>query len=143
MPEFTGGNHFITMAYGLLDPNENKVTFTRCGHPSPWLLHHDGSSECLRSNMPAFGIYRDVNYIDEIKNISHGDILVIYTDGVVDTENQKSKAFGIKKLTKVVAKNRELSARKLIQEVINQTRLFSGYQPFRDDFTLVILKSGR
>ena len=140
LPDFTGGNNFITMAYGLLDPIENQVTFTRCGHPSPILLHANGVSESLRSNSPAFGIYKNISYVDESKNISQGDILVVYTDGVVDIENQKGKAFGSKRLMKVIEKNRGFSAKDLIKEIINQTQHFSGFQPFQDDFTLVILK---
>jgi len=139
-PEFTGGNHFITMAYGLLDPGNDKVTFTRCGHPSPWLLHNNEGSETFRENKPALGIYKDVVYVDESKRLSHGDILVIFTDGVVDTENHQGEAFGSKRLMKVIGKSKNLPAKALIQAVINETRHFRGFHPFQDDFTLVIIK---
>ncbi len=140
LPEFTGENHFITMAYGILDIENNQITFTRCGHPSPRLLHADGSDETLHSNRPAFGIYRDVNYVDESKRLSQGDILVIFTDGVLDVENYQGEAFGSSRLMEIISKNIGMSAKKLIQEVINETRVFGGYQPYQDDFTLVILK---
>jgi len=140
LPEFTGGNHFITMAYGLLDPTLGKLTFTRCGHPSPTLIHSDSSSEVLHVNRPAFGIYRKVQYMDETKILSPRDILVIFTDGVVDTEDQSGEAFGTKRLMAAVTKYRNLPAKALIQEIINQTRIFNDFQPFQDDFTLVIVK---
>lgn len=140
LPEFTGGNHFITMVYGLLDSSKDQVTFTRCGHPSPLLLRADHSSESLKENRPAFGIYSKVQYMDETKTLSPGDLLVIYTDGVVDTENGQGKAFGIKRLMAIIGKNRGFSAKALIKEVINGTRQFNGFQPFQDDFTLVIIK---
>ena len=140
LPEFTGGNHFITMAYGLLDPIKNVITFTRCGHPSPRLLHEDGSSETLHENKPAFGIYNNVNYVDESKTISPGDILVIFTDGVVDTENYRGDAFGSQQLMTIIAKKRDLSSKELIQQVVKQIRRFGEFHPFQDDFTLVIIK---
>ena len=140
LPEFTGGNHFITMAYGLLDPKLDRMIFTRCGHPSPTLIHIDGTSEYLQLNKPAFGIYRKVQYLDETKKLSPGDILVIFTDGVMDTEDHHGEAFGIKRLMAAVTKNRNLPAKALINEIINQTRIFNDFQPFQDDFTLVILK---
>ncbi|HEY9122118.1 MAG TPA: GAF domain-containing SpoIIE family protein phosphatase [Brevefilum sp.] len=140
LPEFTGGNHFITMIYGLLDATLGKFTFTRCGHPSPTLIHGDGSSEVLHVNKPAFGIYRKVQYMDETKTISPSDILVFFTDGVVDTENHDGEAFGTRRLMAAVTKYRNLSSKALIQEIINQTRIFNDFQPFQDDFTLVIVK---
>jgi len=140
LPEFTGGNHFITMIYGLLDTTLGKLTFTRCGHPSPTLIHSDSSSEVLHVNRPAFGIYRKVQYMDETKILSPRDILVIFTDGVVDTEDQSGEAFGTKRLMAAVTKYRNLPAKALIQEIINQTRIFNDFQPFQDDFTLVIVK---
>jgi len=140
LPEFTGGNHFITMIYGLLDTTLGKLTFTRCGHPSPTLIHSDGSSEVLHVNKPAFGIYRKVQYMDETKILSPRDILVIFTDGVVDTEDRCGEAFGTKRLMAAVTKYRNLPAKALIQEIINQTRIFNDFQPFQDDFTLVIVK---
>jgi sigma-B regulation protein RsbU (phosphoserine phosphatase) len=140
LPEFTGGNHFITMVYGLMDSRKDRITFTRCGHPSPRILHPGGSSSTLHVNMPALGIYRNVNYKDESTTLSPGDILVIFTDGVVDTENRQGKAFGGKILMNVIAENRSLPAKDIIQKVISETRIFSEFQPLLDDFTLVILK---
>jgi len=140
LPEFTGGNHFITMVYGLLDPTKDEIKFTRCGHPSPWLLHSDGGSETLLINKPALGIYKKVPYLDENKTLYPGDVLVVYTDGVVDTEDPHEKAFGSKRLKKIIRENRGLSAKALIHEVIKKTRHFSEFQPFLDDFTLVVIK---
>lgn len=78
--------------------------------------------------------------MDETKILSPRDILVIFTDGVVDTENQRGEAFGTKRLMAAVTKYRNLPAKALIQEIINQTRIFNDFQPFQDDFTLVIVK---
>ncbi len=140
LPEFTGENHFITMALGILDIENDQITFTRCGHPSPRLLHSNGDSESLHANRPAFGIYDQVDYVDEIKKISHGDILVVFTDGVLDVENYQGEAFGSTRLMNVIAENKGSSAKNMIQDVISETKVFGGFQPYQDDFTLVILK---
>jgi len=140
LPEFTGGNHFITMTYGILNPADDRVNFTRCGHPSPSLLHPDGTVETFIANRPAFGIYRDVDYVDENKTLSQGDILIIFTDGVVDIENQNGEAFGSQQLIETIAQNKVLTSQELIHHVVEQTRVFAGFQPYQDDFTLVIVK---
>jgi serine phosphatase RsbU (regulator of sigma subunit) len=140
LPEFTGGDHFITMVYGILEPVKNRMTFTRCGHPSPLLLHVDGVAETLRLNRPAFGIYDEVNYLDEIKDLKTGDILVMFTDGVMDAENLEGEAFGTRRLLKAIVTHRALPATQMIQKVIDETRAFCGFRPYQDDFSMVIVK---
>ncbi len=142
IPDFTGDSHFITMVLGILDPQNDEVIFVSCGHPSPRLLHTDGSSESLQSNGPAFGIYSKVDYVNETKNLSHGDILVMYTDGVVDIENPDGEPFGIERLKKLVTKYTELTVKEMIQKIIRETQAHSGYLTYQDDFTLVIVKKG-
>jgi sigma-B regulation protein RsbU (phosphoserine phosphatase) len=140
LPEFSGDSHFITMVYGVLDQQNDEITFVSCGHPSPCLLHLDNRLECLASNGPAFGIYSDSHYVNESKVLDKGDILLMYTDGVVDIENTKGEAFGVERLINVVKNNKSMPADILIQNVIHYAQAFSGGQNFDDDFTLVILK---
>ena len=140
IPEITGRSHFITMLYGILDPEINQGTFVSCGHPSPCLLHADGISEYLESNGPAFGIYSNINYVNERMHLLNGDILIMYTDGVLEMENPDGKVYGVENLVNLITKNRALPAKDLIQQVIAQTQAYSGFQTYLDDFTLVIVK---
>ena len=140
LPDFTGDSHFITMVYGVINPNNGGGTFVRCGHPSPMLLQKDGKLETLDANGPAFGIFSNVGYTNENMTLSSGDILVMYTDGVVDLENPAGVAFGCNRLKALIARNKTISARGLIRRVIQETRNFSDNQIPLDDFTLVIVK---
>ena len=140
LPEFTGNSHFITMSYGELHTTNDEIIFVSCGHPSPRLLHLAGRSEGLLSNGPALGIFSNADYYNESKFLSYGDVLILFTDGVVEIENQKGEPFGVKRLTAIVNKHRQLPAKDLIQKVIAETKSFSGSQTYQDDFTLVIVK---
>jgi sigma-B regulation protein RsbU (phosphoserine phosphatase) len=140
LPEFTADNHFISMVYGVLNPERDEMTFVRCGHPSPCVIHRDGEPEFLAANRPAFGIYRKVDYVDETKPLIEGDIVILYTDGVVEIENTKGQQFGVSRLITIISQNQELPASGLIQQVIWETQAFSDFQTYLDDFTLVILK---
>lgn len=140
LPESTGGRHFITMVYGVLDPGKDALTLVSCGHPSPCLLHQDSTCDFVSINGPAFGIYQNVSYQPAQVALSQDDILLMYTDGVVEIENQAGEAFGMARLAKLVRDNRDLNAADLIQRVIDATRAFSGSELYLDDFTLVIAK---
>jgi len=140
MPEFTGNSHFITMVYGVLDPKNDKVTFVSCGHPPVWLLHRDGKSDLMMTNGPALGIFSNIDYVNESKQLFPGDILIMYTDGVIEMDNPKVESFGIVRLKKVLTENWDLPAADLIQQVISYTKAFSGFQSYLDDFTLLIVK---
>jgi len=140
LPEFTGDSHFITAIYGVLNSTNDEVTFVSCGHPSPFLLHLDGRVESLQFNGPAMGIFEKTNYVNETIELTPGDILVIYTDGVTELENPEGEAFEVERLIDIVTKNRALKAAELVQLIIQETQAFSGYQTYEDDFTLVIAK---
>jgi sigma-B regulation protein RsbU (phosphoserine phosphatase) len=140
LPEFTGGSHFITLCYGELQTETDEITFVSCGHPSPRLIHLDGRREALLANGPALGIFGEANYFNESKFLSYGDILILYTDGVVEIENHKGDPFGVERLMILVSQYRQLPAKALLQKVIAETKNFSGSQTYLDDFTLVIVK---
>ena len=140
IPQFVGDSHFITMTYGILNPDTGEMTFVRCGHPSPILLHQDGKTETLTSNGPAFGVYGQAEYINESKSLTPGDILVIYTDGVVEIEDPEGKVYSIERLMDFIFKHRDLPSRGLIGRIILETQAFTGYQTYLDDFTLMIVK---
>lgn len=142
LPDFTGNGHYITAVYIVLNLETDEFTYVSCGHHPPQLLHADGSSQSLNIHGPALGIINNVNYTAEKLPIIPGDILALYTDGVVETFNSNEEEFGIERLKTAVLNGRGLPAAELVQQVIQETRKFSGSQSTLDDFTLVIIKRG-
>ena len=96
LPEFTANNHFVTAIYAVLDPPSGAIVYTSGGHPPPIFLHSDGSLEYLNCHGPAMGIFRRVTYHNEGAQLNPGDQLVLYTDGVVELENQEGQHFGVR-----------------------------------------------
>lgn len=75
----------------------------------------------------------------EVK-LNPGDVVVLYTDGITEAENQQKKQYGLERLTKVVSLNWQLSAAEMRQAVITDLRQHIGEQKLYDDITLVVLK---
>jgi phosphoserine phosphatase RsbU/P len=140
LPEFTADSDFVTVVYIVLKPELDEFTYICCGQQPPLLLHADGSQENLDVHGPALGVYKKVSYSTDNLSISPGDILAIYTDGVVELTDAAGIEFGAARLVSAIQEARDLPAENLIQHIIQVTRQFSGSHNFQDDFTLVIIK---
>ena len=140
LPEFTGDNHFVTVLYAILEVPSGDLRYISCGHPPPLLLRADGSLDKLDQKNMALGILQNFHYCDELIKINAGDTLILYTDGVVDIENQQGEAFGILRLIQLIRENQQLTATDMIGKVIEVTREYSDYRDNSDDLTLVILR---
>jgi sigma-B regulation protein RsbU (phosphoserine phosphatase) len=140
LPEFTGENHFVTVVYALLETISGNLTYVSCGHPPPLILRAGGGEEILTQHNTALGIFHSSQYNDGHAQMNAGDILVLYTDGVIELMNQRGEAFGIQCLVQVIRENQALAAADLISKVIEAVGVFSGHLGFLDDFTLVIVR---
>lgn len=140
LPEFTGNSSYITAVYLVLDAEVHEFTYVCSGHPPPLLIHADGTMQQLEVRGPALGVFRDARYTTETRLLLPGDILALYTDGVVEVANLLGEEFGVERLVNAIDRARGATSEGIIQAVIAETRKFSGSTTYSDDFTLVIVK---
>jgi phosphoserine phosphatase RsbU/P len=140
LPEFARKRDFVTAFYGILDIAGGTFTYSNCGHNLPFLVRADGQVERLTKSGPSLTILFDARYDTEIAALRRGDILVLYTDGVVEIFNRKKEQFGIERLEEVARRSRGGSADIVLQEIVKATRSFSGLSASQDDSTLVVIK---
>jgi phosphoserine phosphatase RsbU/P len=69
-----------------------------------------------------------------------GDVLVLYTDGVVEAADPESTEFGESRIAKVLAESAWLPAQDIVDALVNTTRAHTGCEHFEDDFTVVVVK---
>jgi sigma-B regulation protein RsbU (phosphoserine phosphatase) len=140
LPEFTGDNHFVTVLYVILDTSSGNLTYISCGHPPPLLLRTEGGVEKLDQQNTALGVFQNLHFVDAQIQMTAGDILVLYTDGVIELMNQGGEVFGVQRLLQVIRENQVLAVADLIGKVIEAAQGFSGSHGFLDDLTLVIVR---
>jgi phosphoserine phosphatase RsbU/P len=140
LPDCAGSGDFVTAVYAILSSISEEITYVCCGQEPPLLLHSDGSLGNLNVRNPALGIIKNVSFATEKLSLASGDILAIYTDGVVELANQEGVSFGVDRLAISLHEGRDLSAEELILKIIHETQQFSGSQSYLDDFTLVVIK---
>jgi sigma-B regulation protein RsbU (phosphoserine phosphatase) len=142
LPDFTGEANFVTSVYGVLNPADGRFTYTNCGHEPPILFRAGGGIEKLGIGGPLLsGVLEGVSYRTFEVTLAPGDLLLLYTDGVVEVmkEEEEEEEFGVTRLERVVQRFLHLPVSEIIGEIIRATREFAGSENYEDDFTLVIV----
>jgi sigma-B regulation protein RsbU (phosphoserine phosphatase) len=133
-------SRFVTAFYGLLEPRTGAIGFVNCGHNPPLLLRASGSHDLMAGGGPALGMWNEASFIPGAASVLPGDVLVLYTDGVIEVMNATGEMFGVERLERVVRQVRGGSSRQIVEAVVDATRVFAGRAGFDDDFTLVIVR---
>jgi sigma-B regulation protein RsbU (phosphoserine phosphatase) len=133
-------SRYVTAFYGLLEPLSGDLGFANCGHNPALLLRARGGRDMLPSGGPALGMWREATFTPGAASVLPGDILVLYTDGVIEVTNPSGDMFGVDRLEDVIRRRRTDSARGLVEAVVEATSVFAQRSGYEDDFTLVIIR---
>jgi sigma-B regulation protein RsbU (phosphoserine phosphatase) len=131
-------HRFISCFYGLLDTQTRKFSYANAGHCPPMLARGGG---CLRMNEggPVLGVFPDRHYRQGQIELSSGDTLVFFTDGVTEARDASGDEFGEERLQELLMLGGEFSARELRDLIMAAVGEFSD-GPVQDDATLMVLK---
>lgn len=133
-------NRFISFFIGCLDPKTGDLKYCNAGHNPPIILRKNRENIRLKDGGPVLGILRDSQYTPGKEHIESGDILVLYSDGVTEAENDVEEEFGEERLIASVRKNAKKSSYEIIESVEEDIDNFSLGAPQMDDLTLIIIK---
>jgi serine phosphatase RsbU (regulator of sigma subunit) len=131
---------FITFFYCLLSPQTMTLVYANAGHPPPILARRDGSHLRLRSGGGPLGFFPDCNYAEESLQISSGDKLLLFTDGLTETTNSESEEFGEDGLIRVMHEHSGVGAEELQKKIVQTVTEFGGGS-LKDDATLVVVSA--
>jgi sigma-B regulation protein RsbU (phosphoserine phosphatase) len=133
---------FITVFYGVLNTASGTMAYCNAGHNPPFLISpvKDGAHQALsRTGMP-LGIMEEASWEHGIVTINSGDVLVAFTDGVTEAQNDKEEFYGEARVLEVARSKVEHSTKSLLEALDNDIREYSGMVPQFDDMTLMVVK---
>ncbi|HEY5884703.1 MAG TPA: SpoIIE family protein phosphatase [Pyrinomonadaceae bacterium] len=133
-------NRFVTLFFAELDPESGALSFLNAGHNPPLIVHAAGTVEQLSSGGLPLGIKGDAEYREGRTHLNHGDVLVIYSDGVTEAASPNGEEFGPTRLYEVVSRNVDASAAGIRDRIESALTKFSQGTQAADDITLVIVK---
>jgi phosphoserine phosphatase RsbU/P len=138
--ELTEQSRYVTLFYAKLDVLRRTLEYTNAGHFPPVILRASEAETWLTEGGAVVGLLPEASYQTASVALNPGDVLILYTDGVIDAENDKEEMYAKERLVSVARANRTKSAQELVQIIRSSVFAFAGTEELRDDLTLVALK---
>ncbi len=134
---------FVTLSYAIIDERERKILLSDGGH-LPVLLKKGGSGEIIllkvSGGMP-LGVMEEVEFSQREFQLSSGDVLVFYSDGITEAKNIKREEFGEKRLIETLKKcGAEEKSSEILENIEKEIKKFTGKASQHDDITIVVIK---
>ena len=133
---------FITVMNAEYNLDTSLFTYSSAGH-NPLVIYkkENDTIELYGTKGVAIGFIEDYNYKENSFEVKSGDIIVFYTDGIIECENKDRELFGTHRLIDIIYKNKNLSAKELKEKILEGIESFREDYEQNDDITFVILKS--
>jgi sigma-B regulation protein RsbU (phosphoserine phosphatase) len=135
----TSAEKYATFFLGVYDESSSTFTYTNAGHLSPMLVR-DGAVELLDVNGTVVGAFPFSEYDESRVQLRPGDLLVCYTDGVTEPENEYGEMFGEERLMDLLLRNANRPEEEIIQLVLDSVRHWTGSEELQDDMTLLLAR---
>jgi hypothetical protein len=134
------GRRFTTAFLGELDPATGALTYVNAGHNWPVLRHASGAIERLQAGGLPLGISAARPYQCGAATLAAGDLLLIFTDGLVEAEDDREREFGEARMLPVVQALDSATATGAIQHIMSSVDAFVGLTRQHDDITCLALR---
>jgi phosphoserine phosphatase RsbU/P len=138
--ESTPEAKYATLFLGIYDGATRRLTYSNGGHLPPILISEDGSSQHLTCSGTVVGLLENVAYPETTVQLQRGDLLVAYSDGVTEPENDYGE-FGEERLIGIVRDNRYLPLVRITEIVTAAVEDWIGDKEQPDDVTLVLARA--
>jgi sigma-B regulation protein RsbU (phosphoserine phosphatase) len=136
---FTSPEKYATFYFAIYDERTGVLTYTNAGHLPPILVRH-GSATHLEVTGTVVGAFAFAEYAESTIELRPGDLLVCYTDGVTEPENEFGEMFGEERLTELLIRNAACESEGIIAAVLESVHTWTGSPELQDDMTLLLAR---
>jgi sigma-B regulation protein RsbU (phosphoserine phosphatase) len=135
------GRRFTTAFLGEYHPASHTLTYINAGHNNPMLRRAGGQLERLDVGGIPLGILEVATYQSATVTLNPGDWLVIFTDGVIEAENESTQEYGEARLVQCVNANLALGPAQMLYQIMADLDRFVATTPQHDDITCLLIKA--
>src|SRR6185369_5266420 len=123
------------------DVTARTLTFSNAGHP-PALLCRGSGSPCLELDAEGLilGVRKEVFFEEKQIRLESGDLLMLYTDGITEAQNEAGELFGSARLCSVLRSMQSYRPQEIIDAVRSEVAQFTGSRIMADDAAMVVMK---
>lgn len=139
--DLNGADLFITMFFIDFDPITRRLRYANAGH-CPALVAKRGHDECISLDAEGLilGVRPDVRFEERSLLLKPEDVVLLYTDGVIETSDRNGEFYGVERLGIQLLRHRHRPAAELMQAVLDDLREFCGHDGQADDTSLLVLR---
>ena len=130
-------DRFVTFFCGVLDSSSRNFRYCNAGHPYP-ILVSSGAVRTLQQGGAVLGVFPSWKYEEWSVELSSGDRLLLFTDGITEADGPQGEEFGMERVATFAKTHASDSAAKINEQLLAEVTKFCGGQ-FRDDATLLVL----
>ena len=133
----------MTCFASIIDPRNKSIEYANAGHNFPYLYRvKDGKGEfgSLMTRGNRLGDLPESKYAAKTMELLSGDLLVWYTDGIVECENEKGEEYGEKRFRSSIRRASTMGPAELRDSIVNASMQFFGDKPRKDDITMVVAR---
>jgi len=140
----TAPERFASMFWCYYERATGSLHYVNAGHVPPLVLHRDKDGnfqiEALQEGGPLLGVLQAPEYRQGVVPFGPGDLLVIYSDGVVEAMDSSGADFGEQRLRETILENAGRSCAEIRDAIVNRVRAFIGRTEPHDDLTLAVVR---
>ena len=138
--QFEDQGVFLTMICAYFDCNDSTMTYVCAGHEPPFLVHEGGQVGSLLNTQLIVGIDPDFPYREHKIPFEKGDLLLLFSDGIVEARDDDDNFFGREGVAAILEKSWNESPEDVIKNLLNgMTGHISG-SPIKDEISIVVIK---
>ena len=135
-------DRYATVFYGVFDETTSTLHYVNAGHNAPVIIRSNGSIEWLETGGAPIGMFPDSKYEEGQVKLESGDVVIAFTDGVVEATNGRGEEWGVQGLLRAAFAAAQCSAdaADLVKEIFNFMDEFSSHHQ-ADDATLAVIRA--
>lgn len=138
--ESTPAEYFATMFFAEYRDQTRELRYINCGHPSALLVHSSGKIDHLEATALPVGVFSTLKPDEKTVNMSPGDVLLAFSDGVLEAGVESGEEFGEQRLIEALNGTRKGELEPMLDSIVGEVLKFSP-EVQSDDVTLVALRA--
>ena len=138
--DLTRAELFISMFYIKYNAGTQLLTYSSAGHNQPILSRQGQACVELDAEGLILGIKKDVDFEEKTIRLQKDDLLVIYTDGITEAQNESGELFGAERLCALIQEVHMEEANAVMERILSEVTIFCNSNSLEDDISLIVMK---
>ena len=133
-------DRFATMSFMTYNPQTRTLQYSNAGHHPALVRRADGAISAIDTSGLPIGLERDTDFAMETVELSSGDAVLLYTDGIIEAMNSDGEQFGVERLKTMFQTHGTGNSEQVVHTLTEEIESFVGRAQQHDDQTLIVLR---